>query len=1065
MTRLLLSLLGPFQAVLDGEPIADFATDKTRALLAYLAVETDHPHRRDTLAGLLWPDQPERKARQNLRQALSYLRQAIGDPGDDDSAEGAFLLVDRQTVQFNPDSDYWLDVAAFKALADDCKKHRHSRLGTCLSCMQRLERMAELYRGGFLEHFFLSDSSMFEEWASLEREWLHRQAVETLSHLADYYERRGDYARARQYAWRQVELEPWREEAHRHLMRLLTLDGQRSAALVQYETCRRALAEELGVKPANETMALYERIQAEEFLHSLAIPHNLPSSLPHLVGREKELAELADMLADPDCRLVTLVGPGGIGKTHLALQTALNHIGTLLDGTYFVSLISISSTALVVPTIADTLRFSFYSRQDMKEQLLNYLQEKEILLVLDNMEHVLDAESVGLLADILRRAPGVVLLVTSRERLNLQGEWVYQVEGLTYPRNGDARELDGYSAVELFLQRACQMERHFALSENEAPHAVRICQMVEGIPLGVELAAAWVQTRSCKEIAQEIEHNLDVLTTRLHGVTERHQSIRATFEHSWQLLSPAEKDLLARLSVFQGGFQWEAASAIAEASLSTLSALLDKSLIRRISPDRYDMHALLKQYAAEKLGTVFQEQERTEDRHARYFTAFMEQQAELLQGAEQKRAFQEIASEIENVRRAWQLAVARGYVHEVEQSLESLYHFYDVRCRFQEGVDLLAQAIERWRGDTQQMDIFGRVLARQGVLYRHLGLYQQAANALEQSLEIFERLQVQTELIFCLINLADVLRNQGKHQALEQLVQKSLDLSRQTRNHWGISRSFLLLGLVQFRIGNIDQAKVLFEESLATGRESRNPRLVTSPLSMLGDVACHQGNYDKAQAMFDECLSLSRELGDKFGIAVHLNNLGTVQHLWERYPEARAYYQESLDICRQIGDLGGQAVALSNLGEVAFALDVYSESRRFFREGLSIGRNIQDQWTIMVCLNNLGEIACTVEDCKGAKAYFAEALKIATETQTLAVLSKILVNVAVLFAKQGQTDRAAALLELARRHPASEQMDQEKATRLLDEMGLDPPDDVPESLEAVVAEVLAEIAPDTLQSG
>jgi predicted ATPase/DNA-binding SARP family transcriptional activator len=1072
MMRLTISLLGPLQVALGGEPVTDFATDKARALLAYLVVEADRAHRRDALAGLLWPDQPQCKARHNLRQALSHLRRAIGDC---DKAT-PFLLVSRETVQFNTDSDYWLDVAVFTSLAEACKGHRHRRLATCLPCMRRLERMAELYRGDFLEQFFLSDSDVFEEWALLKREWLHRQAVEALSHLAGYYERRSDYEQARQYAWRQVALEPWREEAHRHLMRLLALDGQRSAALAQYEACRRVLAEELGVEPTAETVAMYERI-SESAIADLRTCRlaNLPPSPTPFVGREGELAELADYLANPDCRLVTLVGPGGIGKTRLALQVAKAHIGAFAHGIYFTPLASVSSPEFIVSAIAEALDLPFDSRQDPKEQLLNYLREKEMLLVLDNLEHLLSLSilparggddhrrrpgGAELLVEILRRAPGVVLLVTSRERLNLREEWVYAVEGLTYPQNGSVDRLETYSAIDLFQQRARRAYRRFSLSETETPHVVRICQLVEGMPLGVELAAAWVAVRSCREIAQEIESNLDILTTRLRDVPARQWSVRATFEYSWQLLSETEKDLFARLSVFRGGFRREASAVVAGASLSTLSALLDKSLIRRVSSDRYEMHELLRQYAAEKLQADPQKQEETQVQYARYFAAFLEQREEHLKRANQKQAFQEIAPEIENAWQAWQLVVARGCVHEVEQSLESLYHFYNVQSRFQEGIELFAQAIDRWSGDAQQARIFGKVLSRQGALYRHLSRYQQARTCLEQSLAIFEHLGVQAEQVFCLVNLANVALNQGKHEEAEQLARKSLALSREIGDSWGATSSLFMLGMVRYRTGDVAQAQALLEESLAIGRESGNQRLMLSPLNTLGDIACHRGDYAKAQRMFEECLALSRELGDQFKVAMHLNNLGTILHVLGKYAEARSYYQESLEICRQIGDQSGRAVALSNLGEVAYALSAYPEAQEFYQEGLSIGRDIQDQRTVMICLNNLGETTCALGDYQGARAYFAEAMKIATETQALTVLSKVLVNLAVLFAKQGQTGRAAELLNLARRHPASEQAIQEKAARLLDEMALVSPDSAPSPLDLVVAEILAEISPE-----
>ncbi|MDY6876581.1 MAG: tetratricopeptide repeat protein [Chloroflexota bacterium] len=1054
MAQLSISLLGPFQVALGGESVTDFATDKARALLAYLTAEADRPHRRDNLAGLIWPDQPQRKARQNLRQALSHLRQVLGDRHQ----VIPFLLISRETVQFNTESDHRLDITAFAALAEDCKKHRHRHLETCLPCLRRMEQMVALYRGDFLAQFFLSDSDVFEEWALLKREWLRREVVEALFHLAGYCERRRDYGQARHYARRQVELEPWREEAHRQLMRLLALDGQRSAALAQYKTCRRALAEELGIEPTDETVSLYKQISAPAIADwQTCRPANLPPSPTSFIGREKELADLAELLADPDCRLVTLVGPGGIGKTRLALRAAEDQIGAFAHGVTFVSLAPASLAEHLVPTIADTLELPPDDRQGQKVQLLNYLCEKEMLLVLDSMEHVL--EETGVLAEMLLHAPGVVLLATSRARLNLREEWVYSIGGLTYPKDGSVDTVKNWDAINLFQQRARQAYRRFLLSETETPHVVRICQLVEGMPLGVELAAAWAAVRPCEEIAREVEHTLDVLVTPLRNVPARQQSVRATFEYSWQLLSETERCLFTRLSVFRGGFRQEAAILVAGASPLTLSALLDKSLIRRVSPDRYDMHELLRQYAAQKLATDPQRQEETQMQYARYFAAFLEQREEQLRGTQQKRAFLEIGLEIENVRYSWQLAVSCGCVREVEQSLESLYHFCDVRSQFQEGIDLLSQALYRWEGDTQQVRLFSRVLSRQGALYYHLGRYSQARACLGQSIAIFKQLMMPSEQVFCLVNLAKVALNQGKYKESGQLAQRGLSLSRQIGDAWGTSSSLFMLGMAQYRTGDVVQAEMLIEEGLAVGRESGDQRLVVSPLNTLADIACHQGEYSKAQALFEECLALSRELGNQSKVAMHLNNLGTVLHVLKKYPEAQAFYQESLEICREIGDRSGQAIALSNLGEVAHALGAYTEAQEFHQEGLSIGRDIQDQWTIMACLNNLGETACALEDYQGAMTCFAEAAKVATETQTLTVLLKILVNMAALFTEQGQRGRAAELLGLAHNHPASEQAVREKAERLLDEIGLTPPDSVPRPLNVVVAEILGEISP------
>jgi len=257
MARLSVALLGPLRITLDGQPVSAFAYNKARALLAYLAVEAERPHHRDALVGLLWPELPDTAARTNLRQALANLREAIGDA----NATPPFLLITRDTIQFNPASDYDLDISTFMALLAACESHAHRRLERCRSCAARMQQAISLYGGEFLAGFLVGGSAPFEEWQLRQRERLHQRALDTLACLADYFEQRGEDELARRYLQRQIELEPWREEAHRQLMRLLVRGGQRSAALAQYETCHRILERDLGIEPEAETTALYERIR------------------------------------------------------------------------------------------------------------------------------------------------------------------------------------------------------------------------------------------------------------------------------------------------------------------------------------------------------------------------------------------------------------------------------------------------------------------------------------------------------------------------------------------------------------------------------------------------------------------------------------------------------------------------------------------------------------------------------------------------------------------------------------------------------------------------------------
>ncbi len=604
MARLSILLLGPLQVTLDGQPVTAFESDKVRALLAYLAVEADRPHRRERLAGLLWPDWPERAARTNLRGALSNLRSAIGDrpPAESDAAAPSFLLVSPQTIQFNAASDAWADVLAFNQRLAGGPPSSASP-----EAMQRLEEAVALYRGPFLEGFSLPDSTAFEEWMLFQGERFHRLAVEALHTLGEWHAQQGQLELALPHAWRQVELDPWREGGHQQAMRLLAAGGRRAEALAQYETCRRQLAEALGVEPSGETVALYEQIRDGTIGAPSPVPvplpatprHNLPAQLTPFVGREAELALIRDRLRDPACRLLTLVGEGGIGKTRLALEAAAARLADYEHGVFQVRLAGARSPEAIVPTVAQAIGFSFYEGGEPRQQLLHYLRGKRMLLLIDNYEHLLDG--VDVVVDILQAAPGVTVLVTSRTRLGLQGEHLFPVGGLACPEQETHEIAQGqYDAVDLFLAAARRTGPGFVLAGQEQ-HVARICRLAGGMPLALLLASAWAEMLTPAEIADRIAEGLDFLDTGWRDVPERHRSIRAVFDHSWSMLGGREAEVFQALSVFCGGFSGQAAQQVTGATLGDLRALVNRSLLHRSPSGRYDVHELLRQYAAEKL--------------------------------------------------------------------------------------------------------------------------------------------------------------------------------------------------------------------------------------------------------------------------------------------------------------------------------------------------------------------------------------------------------------------------------------------------------------------------------
>jgi predicted ATPase/DNA-binding SARP family transcriptional activator len=621
-------------------PAVDFLYKKSLALLAFLA-STRQPQSRETLAGMLWAEMPEEHARANLRKVLTDLRHGLAP----------FLTITRQAVAFNGAAPYALDVEAFETKLRALKSAGDpGLLGE--STIQQLSEAVELYTGDFMDGYYIHDAPAFEEWVTLQREHFRQLQLTALHTLAKYHTARGAYTPGIAFTGKLLALEPWHEESHQQMMLLLALTGQRSAALHQYEMCRDILEKELGVVPSRDTTALYRQIQSGELSAppSRAVPpHNLLAQVTPFVGRETELQTIAGRLNDPECRLLTLVGIPGAGKSRLALQAASAALGLFADGVFRVRT-ELAPGSDLLRCIADGLGLCLEQGGNPEEQLLDNLRHKQLLLVLDNAE--LLGSRAEFLLEVLQHAPGVKWLLTSLERLGLPGEWVLPVGGLVVPHSQSAEEIDSSSAVQLFATYACRAEADFMLSEENRAAIVRICQLVEGLPLAIELAAAWARVLPCQEIAQEIERNIDFLATSSKSVPERHCSLRAVFAYSWAHLSKEEQEVFARLSVFKGGFSRDAAEQVAGASLRILASLLDRCLIQKSSLGRYDVHEFLREYGAQELAENQEQDEEVHNRHGLYFAAFVSQRGAQLAGPRQREALNEIAGELENIKAA-----------------------------------------------------------------------------------------------------------------------------------------------------------------------------------------------------------------------------------------------------------------------------------------------------------------------------------------------------------------------------------------------------------------------------
>ncbi|MBN2002230.1 MAG: tetratricopeptide repeat protein [Anaerolineae bacterium] len=1042
MTRLEITVLGTFQASKDGEIITKFETVPTQALLIYLAMHPGVPFRREVLADLLWPEQPRTEALHALRQTLSRLRHAIGSH----ETSSPFLFVTRQTIQFDASSDFWLDVDAFDNLINAVDQHTHRRMDACSACIQRLTQASEFYHGDLLSGFYL-DSLPFQEWLTMERERLHRQAMETLYELAECHNRIGDHKQAQHYARRQLALEPWCEEAHRQLMFALSLSGQRSAALAQYEACRRALSEELGVSPRAETTAFYEQIRDEALFPSIAPPHNLPAQITRFIGRETELEQIAEQLNDPNYRLLTLTGPGGIGKTRLARAAARQAVAHFPDGTWFVPLIDIQAEPVegfhdrLATAIAGAMNFSFTGMDNPKDELLKALRTKESLIILDNFEHLVGG--VDFVLEILRQAPKIAILVTSRTRLNVRAERLVQVEGLPIPRQREASDVESCSSIQLFLDRMpCTQEKN----THELSQIVRTCQILEGIPLAIELAAALTEHLSLAEIIANLQRDLSFLTTTLQDIPERHRQMQAVFESSWQLLSAAEQSTLAQLAVFSSDFDRAAALAVTGAYQAELISLIHKSLLQHVEPGRYALHALVRQFAAVKLAQ-FPELAAAHTRHSIYYLTLVSERAADLQGDTPQQAAAEIRAEIASVRQAWlwrleQLDTARDplpHIAALDSCVEGFKCFYLQAGLFQEGDELLKGAADRvraitqnagrfssqqlaivwqslfglleargdllvWRGDhisgvavLQEADAAfekasatspgwdqtqrSRLLVNLGTSYNRVGDCVKAVQYLNEGLAQAHRIGASQVEIMALITLSQLAGEQGNYAAAKQYLEKAVALARELGNRASEASVVSLLASISWRWGEIEQAGNYVRESLSLYKALGDRHRLPRLLNFSGVVAIMQGNYDQAEAAWEEGLSIADEMGDRLALADMLTNVGYIHHHHRgNLDKAKQYYQRSLSIAREIGHQHGATSTLSNLGHLHVLMGDYEAAWKYLREALCES-------------TSLGVIPLTLDT---------------------------LVGVALLRAQTGQVQLAAELAGLVLNHPAME---------------------------------------------
>lgn len=670
--------------------------------------------------------------------------------------------------------------------------------------------------------------------------------------------------------------------------------------------------------------------------------HNLPAQTTLFVGRERELAEIERLLADTATRLVTLTGPGGMGKTRLAIEVAARLIDEFPDGVYFVSLAPLDTPDRMLSAIAEALRYTFFQGSEPRRQLAECLMEKRLLLVLDNFEHL--AGSAGLIAELLAAARNVKLIATSRERLNLNGETLLNIGGMDFPEwetpQGSAEDAAEYAAVRLFTQSARRVRPDFELTDEHLPHVVRICQQVRGMPLGILLAASWVEVLTPAEIAAEIAQNLDFLESQAYDLPTRQRSLRAVFEYSWTLLNDAEQDALKKLAVFRNGFSREAAQQVTGASLRILMGLVSKSLLRRDPSGRYELHELIRQYAREKLEENGAVCEASCCAHSAYYLDFLAAREDDLFSARSSVVYEEIRREIENVRAAWNYAVATADKR-IRRAIATLNQYHAMQKAYVEGEKLFRSVAAAW-AETDDRETYARLLAAQGQ-HAVIANPQQAEAVLKRAIDILRDLAGQGAEVLDALGAA--FRSLGHHydlalnhvEALRALTE-ALALYRQAGRRYHIGAAALSLAFTLDCVGRFEEAKPLFEEGAAIAHEIDSPNLMLEALEGLSCVARAEGRYGDLLPLIEDWLARLIPKMDDVLRGRALLMLGRRYREMGQYDKAAEHFARAREITQTTGNNILVLILIQELAELYAHIGQFEAARRYADEQYAFAR-------------------------------------------------------------------------------------------------------------------------------
>ncbi len=866
-------LLGSFQIHCRKKPVR-ITSRPAQSLFAYLILHAGTAYRREKLAGQLWPDSREESARDYLRHALWRIRKALLE-----ASAAVYLKADDLTVCFDASQEYWLDAAALLGLQEK-------------DAPERLAEVLDAYAGELLPGFY-------EEWVVLERERLQATYEQQVARLLDMLQAQQCWRDVLRWAERWIALGQRPEAAYRYLMTAHAAEGDMAKAAAAFERCTKSLVE-LGMEPSEQTRQLYQELKTgRRVAVAVPAPHqgpaprearsNLPAPLTSFIGREKELGDIMRLLKNQ--RLLTLVGPGGVGKTRLAIQAASSQIGRLKDGVVWIGLVGLFDESLIPQEIAQALHVREVPSEPLMETVVNYLKPKEILLVMDNCEHLIKG-CAKYSEHLLTSCPSLRILASSIEGLGLFNETIWQVPSLPVPQSREPislKKLREYESVRLFEERATQANPKFDVDEQNLRSVAEICRRLDGIPLAIELAAARTRVLSVQEIAGRLDDRFSLLTSGSRTAIPRHQTLRATIDWSYELLTEQERILFRRLSIFAGSFTLEGAESVCSLGelkpseiLHLLAHLADRSLVvvepsAENSETRYRLLETIRQYGLERLATSGETRE-VRRLHAEYYARLAEAAEPSIFSSATAKWFRVFDRELDNIRSAAEWATTNGNAVLALRILGSLVQFW-----FNHGL-LGSEWNDRVQQALQQPEGTERTLARAKALNGIGFMYWADIYPTDKRPELEEALSIGRELgdpwtiATALHNLGLMAYIQGEYSAARSLLEQSQSVWRElgARGKFGRGMALSFLGDVALNQDELQRARSLYEEAITVLRDSGDLNFQPYTIRRLGHVAWLQGDYGRAFDLCKESLELNREVSDPRGILACLAGFAAI---------------------------------------------------------------------------------------------------------------------------------------------------------------------------------------------